>query len=211
MWCCRRSGGADRNGARPQVTTRVDDRGRSDSPVTTSVSAGFRWIEAESVRLLQAEPLESLARHAFTNRHLQFRGDTTDDDYRRLGALAGREPGCDRAREAGARPDGGHGSRPAPRSRNHRTPTPSSRPIRRGRSRCASPIACRFSSPTGAGASLPPCTPAGEGPVQASPEPRSRRSRSWAFRRPISSRRSARASARVTTRSTIASAPRFWA
>lgn len=60
--------------------------------MTTSVSAGFRWIEAESVRLLQAEPLESLARHAFTNRHLQFRGDTTDEDYRRLGAWLGVSP-----------------------------------------------------------------------------------------------------------------------
>lgn len=60
--------------------------------MTTSVSAGFRWIDEESGRFLQAEPLEPLARHAFTTRQLQFRGTTTDEDYRRLGARLGVAP-----------------------------------------------------------------------------------------------------------------------
>jgi polyphenol oxidase len=60
--------------------------------VTTSVSTGFRWIDEGSGRFLHAEPLESLARHAFTTRQLQFRGETTDEDYRRLGVRLGVKP-----------------------------------------------------------------------------------------------------------------------
>lgn len=53
--------------------------------MTTSVSAGFRWIDDGVGRFLQAESLESYAPHVFTTRQLQFRGTSIDEDYRRLG------------------------------------------------------------------------------------------------------------------------------
>jgi YfiH family protein len=60
--------------------------------VTTAGSAPFRWADTEAGRILQAEPLLPYARHVFTTRQLQFRGASTDDDYRRLGAVMGVTP-----------------------------------------------------------------------------------------------------------------------
>ncbi len=67
------------------MTTRVSGFSRTPKKVPTAVSEGFHWSESAAGKILQAESLGSCATHVFTTRQLQFRGESTIDDYRRLG------------------------------------------------------------------------------------------------------------------------------
>lgn len=57
--------------------------------MTTPVTDGFRWIGTAAGQVLQHLPLNSLATHLFSTRQLQFRGDSLDDDFERVGAVFG--------------------------------------------------------------------------------------------------------------------------
>jgi len=57
--------------------------------MTTPVADGFRWIDTPAGLVLQHLPLAALATHLFSTRQLQFRGDSLDDDFERVGAVLG--------------------------------------------------------------------------------------------------------------------------
>ena len=57
--------------------------------MTTPVADGFRWIDTPAGLVLQHLPLAALATHLFSTRQLQFRCDSLDDDFERVGAVFG--------------------------------------------------------------------------------------------------------------------------
>jgi YfiH family protein len=57
--------------------------------MTTPVADGFRWIDTPAGQALQHLPLAALATHLFSTRQLQFRGDSLNDDFERVGAVFG--------------------------------------------------------------------------------------------------------------------------
>jgi YfiH family protein len=69
----------------PAVVMRAD---RAIS-MTTPVANGFRWIDTPAGQVLQHLPLAALATHLFSTRQLQFRGDSLEDDFERVGRFLG--------------------------------------------------------------------------------------------------------------------------
>jgi YfiH family protein len=57
------------------------------------VDNDFHGTEGVLGRVLRSRELEPLAAHAFTSRDLSFRGETLDEDYRRLGGALGLPAG----------------------------------------------------------------------------------------------------------------------
>jgi YfiH family protein len=56
-------------------------------------SAAFEWRDAPAGCVLQSTTLDAIApHHAFTTRDLSFKGDSVEDDWRRLGLLLGVAP-----------------------------------------------------------------------------------------------------------------------
>lgn len=57
--------------------------------MTTPVTDGFRWIDTPAGLVLQHLPLSTLTTHLFSTRELQFRADSLDEDFERVGAVFG--------------------------------------------------------------------------------------------------------------------------
>jgi len=57
--------------------------------MTTPVADGFRWMDTPAGLVLQYGPLATLATHLFSTRQLQFRGDSLENDFDRVGAVFG--------------------------------------------------------------------------------------------------------------------------
>ena len=57
--------------------------------MTTPVANGFRWVKTSAGLALQHEPLSAFATHLFSTRQLQFRGDSLDNDFDRVGTVFG--------------------------------------------------------------------------------------------------------------------------
>ena len=57
--------------------------------MTTPVTTGFRWADTSAGPVLQYGPLAALATHLFSTRQLQFRAESLDDDFERIGAVFG--------------------------------------------------------------------------------------------------------------------------
>ena len=57
--------------------------------MTTPVAGGFRWVETAAGLTLQHEPLAACAAHLFSTRQLQFRGDSLESDFDRVGSVFG--------------------------------------------------------------------------------------------------------------------------
>ena len=57
--------------------------------MTTPVAGGFRWVETAAGLTLQHAPLAACAAHLFSTRQLQFRGDSLERDFDRVGAVFG--------------------------------------------------------------------------------------------------------------------------
>lgn len=58
--------------------------------MTTGVAPGFIDTEAGGVRILQSRLLLPFARHAFTSRQLEFRGERLEQDFARLETIISR-------------------------------------------------------------------------------------------------------------------------
>lgn len=74
---------------RDKVTPAVVMRACRAIRMTTPVANGFRWIETPAGLVLQHEPLSAFATHVFSTRQLQFRGDSLDRDFERIGEVFG--------------------------------------------------------------------------------------------------------------------------
>jgi YfiH family protein len=57
--------------------------------MTTPVAGGFRWVETAAGLVLQHDALFACAPHLYSTRQLQFRGDSFEADFDRVGAMFG--------------------------------------------------------------------------------------------------------------------------
>lgn len=78
-----------RGRVRVKVTPAVVMRACRAIRMTTPVATGFRWVETPAGLVLQYEPLSAFATHLFSTRQLQFRGDSLDGDFDRIGEVFG--------------------------------------------------------------------------------------------------------------------------
>lgn len=79
------------NGRPSQVTTPVTRSIETPQNLSSPVDTDFRWVDGAAGRALCSSALAAVADHVFTTRAVSFRGETTDDDYRRLGSVFGVE------------------------------------------------------------------------------------------------------------------------
>jgi YfiH family protein len=80
-----------RNGRPDQVTTPVTRSTEMPQNLSSTVDGDFHWVDGPVGCALCSRALGAVADHVFTTRVVSFRGETVDDDYRRLGSVFGVE------------------------------------------------------------------------------------------------------------------------